>query len=129
MNPSLAPIAQALLRIVAGAAWFTHGGQKIFGWFGASSTVELLSLRGVAGVIELVGGTLLVLGLFTRPTAFIASGQMAVAYFYVHVMNGGLWWWGNRGELAMVFCFVWLFFAAAGAGAWSVDGVLRDRKR
>jgi putative oxidoreductase len=69
-----------------------------------------------------------VLGLFTRPVAFIASGQMAVAYFYVHVMGGGLWWWNNRGELAMVFCFLWLFFAAAGAGAWSVDGRLRDRE-
>jgi putative oxidoreductase len=128
MHSTLAPLAQGLLRIVAGAAWFTHGGQKIFGWFGASSTVELLSLRGTAGVIELVGGTLLVLGLFTRPVAFIASGQMAVAYFYVHVMGGGLWWWNNRGELAMVFCFLWLFFAAAGAGAWSVDGRLRDRE-
>jgi len=129
MHPTLTPLAQGLLRIVAGAAWFTHGGQKIFGWFGASSTVELLSLRGVAGVIELVGGSLLVLGLFTRPVAFIASGQMAVAYFYMHVTNGGLWWWNNRGELAMLFCFVWLFFAAAGAGSWSLDSARRDRER
>lgn len=128
MKPELASYAQGLLRIVAGAAWFTHGGQKLFAWFGASKSAELMSIYGLAGVIEFVGGALLVLGLFTRPVAFIASGQMAVAYFYGHAMNGGLWWWGNRGELAMVFCFVWLFFAAAGAGAFSLDA-MRSRAK
>lgn len=121
MKPEFTSYAQGLLRIAAGAAWFTHGGQKLFGWFGASGSAELMSIYGLAGVIEFAGGLLLALGLFTRPVAFIASGQMAVAYFYAHVMNGGLWWWGNRGELALVYCFVWLFFAAAGAGAFSVD--------
>lgn len=119
--------AQGLLRIAAGVAFWTHGAQKLLGWFGGfgpeGGTAELLSLYGAAGVIELVGGALLVLGLLTRPVALIASGEMAVAYFIVHVRGGGLWWWNNGGELALVYAFVWLFFAAAGAGAFSVDAL------
>lgn len=133
MLNSYVPQAQGILRIAAGVAFWSHGAQKLLGWFGGvgpdGGTVELMSRYGLAGVIELVGGTLLVLGLFTRVTAFITSGEMAAAYFIGHVANGGLWWWANRGELAMVYCFVWLFFAAAGAGAFSVDGVRAARAK
>lgn len=132
MLNALTPQAQGLLRIAAGLAFWSHGAQKLLGWFGGfgpdGGTADVLSLYGLAGVIELVGGTLLVLGLFTRVVALIASGEMAVAYFIVHVPGGGLWWWNNRGELALVYAFLWLFFAAAGAGAFSVDA-LRARNR
>ena len=80
-------------------------------------------------MIELVAGFLIVIGLFTRPAAFLASGEMAVAYFWRHWANSGeMWWWGNRGELAMLYCFVWLLFAAWGAGAFSVDHRLHRRR-
>lgn len=133
MMNTYAPQVQGILRIAAGVAFWSHGAQKLLGWFGGvgpdGGTVALMSRYGVAGVIELVGGTLLVLGLFTRVTAFIASGEMAVAYFIAHAANGGLWWWNNGGELVMVFSFVWLFFAAAGAGAFSVDEWRTQRAR
>jgi putative oxidoreductase len=88
-----------------------------------------MSRYGVAGVIELVAGTLIAIGLFTRVAAFVASGQMAVAYFLAHVAgSGSLWWWANRGELAMIYAFVFLVFAAWGAGPYSVDAAL-DRRR
>lgn len=118
-------IALTALRVAAGLAFFSHGAQKLLGWFGGwgdGGTVELMSRYGVAGVIELVAGMGMVLGLFTRPLAFIASGEMAVAYLWAHVGGSGvIWWWANRGELAMVYSFVWLFFAARGAGPWSLD--------
>ncbi len=119
------------MRIAVGIAFFTHGGQKIFAWFGGfgqSGTAELMTRFGAAGIIEVVAGTLLVLGLFTRPAAFIASGEMAVAYVWMHwAGQGEMWWWENGGELALVYCFVWLFFAAWGAGPFSLDAVLRGR--
>ena len=115
------PIAQAALRIVAGLAFFTHGAQKLFGWFGASGTVELMSRFGAAGVIEVVAGILIAVGLFTRPAALLAAGEMAVAYLWAHAMTGGLFWWGNKGELAMLYAFIFLVFAAWGAGPFSVD--------
>lgn len=119
------------MRIAVGLAFFTHGGQKIFGWFGGfgqSGTAELMTRFGAAGVIEVVAGTLLVLGLFTRPAAFIASGEMAAAYIWAHwAGQGEMWWWENGGELALLYCFVWLFFAARGAGPFSLDAVLRRR--
>lgn len=131
MLNTLTPQAQGLLRIAAGLAFWSHGAQKLLGWFGGvgpdGGTVELMSRFGVAGVVELVGGTLIVLGLFTRVAAFIASGEMAVAYFIAHVPGGGLWWWNNRGEIVLVYSFLWLFFAAAGAGAFSLDGVRKER--
>ncbi len=126
-------LAQTALRVVAGAAFFTHGGQKLLGLFGGvgpdGGTVALMSSAGAAGVIELVAGVLLVIGLFTRITAFIASGEMAAAYFIGHVSsNGQLFWWENRGELAMLYCFIFLLFAAWGAGPYSVDAT-RSRGR
>lgn len=121
----------AALRIAAGLAFFSHGAQKILGWFGGfgeAGTAELLTEYGAAGMIELVGGTLIVLGLFTRPVAFIASGEMAVAYFWKHAgRSSELWWWDNRGELVMVYSFLWLFFAVWGAGPFSLDAWRRRR--
>jgi putative oxidoreductase len=127
------PVTQCALRVAAGLGFFTHGGQKIFGWFGGTGAdggpAELMSRYGVAGVIELVAGTLIAIGLFTRVASFVASGQMAVAYFLAHVAgSGSLWWWANRGELAMLYAFIFLVFAAWGAGPYSVDATL-DRRR
>lgn len=109
----------ALMRIVFGFLFIFHGLQKIFGMFGGR-TAELLSLRGLAGVIEIVAGALIMLGWFTRPAAFIASGQMAVAYFMSHY-PAAFWPIQNRGELAALYCFAFLYIAARGAGPLSVD--------
>jgi putative oxidoreductase len=114
-----APQVYALMRIVFGFLFIFHGLQKIFGLFGGR-TAELISLRGLAGVIELVAGTMIMLGWFTRPAAFIASGQMAAAYFMSH-QPAGTWPIQNRGELAVLYCFAFLYFAARGAGPLSVD--------
>lgn len=122
----------AVLRIVVGLAFMTHGLPKLFGWLGgfggAGEAAELMSRFGVAGVLETFGGLLIVLGLFTRPVAFVLAGQMAVAYFWVHVGRGGLWWWENGGELAMIFSFVFLFFSAWGSGPFSLDAKLAARR-
>lgn len=124
--------ALTALRIAAGSAYFSHGAQKLFGWFGGfgpeGGTAELMTRFGAAGVIEVVAGTAIVLGLFTRPLAFLASGQMAVAYFWAHVAGqGSLWWWANGGELAMIYCFLWLYIAVRGPGRISLDAWLRER--
>lgn len=115
----------ALLRIVAGWCFLLHGGQKLFGWFGGEP-VAIGSLMGVAGIIELFGGILILLGLFASWAAFLASGQMAVAYFMAHVAEGGnlLLPLLNRGESAVLFCFIFLLVAAKGAGKWSVASAL-----
>ncbi len=117
------------LRIVAGYAFMLHGLQKLFGVFGGQS-VEIASLLGVAALIETVGGALIAIGLYTRPAAFIASGEMAVAYFLGHVARQGSFLFpvANAGEPAVLFCFLFLFFAATGPGAWSLDAVLRKRR-
>jgi|ERR671913_7774 putative oxidoreductase len=109
----------ALMRIVFGFLFIFHGLQKIFGLFGGR-TAELLSLRGLAGAIEIVAGALIMAGLFTRPAAFIASGQMAAAYFMSH-QPAGFWPIQNRGELAALYCFAFLYIAARGKGAWGLD--------
>lgn len=109
----------ALMRIVFGFLFIFHGLQKIFGLFGGR-TAELLSLRGLAGAIEIVAGALIMAGLFTRPAAFIASGQMAFAYFMSH-QPAGFWPIQNRGELAALYCFAFLYIAARGKGAWGLD--------
>lgn len=125
------PGALTALRIAAGLAFWTHGAQKILGWFGGmggGGTAELMSRFGAAGVLELILGALIVFGLFTRVAAFLASGEMAVAYFWIH--TGGadsIWWWNNRGELVMVYSFLWLYFAAVGAGPYSLDAMLARR--
>lgn len=120
------------LRIAAGLGYFSHGAQKLFGWFGGfgpeGGTAELMTRFGAAGVIEVVAGTAIVLGLFTRPLAFLASGQMAVAYFWMHAAGqGSLWWWANGGELPMVYSFLWLYIAVRGPGPVSLDDWLRKR--
>ena len=124
--------ALVALRIVAGILFFSHGAQKIFGWFGGAGpggSVELASRLGAAGIIEVIAGAGIALGAATRPLAFIASGEMAVAYFWSHVAgSGSVWWWANRGELAVLYCFVWLYFAARGAGPFSVDAWWRRRR-
>lgn len=121
----------AILRIVVGLAFMSHGLPKLFGWLGGfggpGETAELMSRFGVAGVLETFGGLLIVLGLFTRPVAFVLSGEMAVAYFWMHVAGAEPWWWQNGGEKAMLFCFNFLFLAAWGAGPLSLDSWLGGR--
>ncbi len=124
------PRAQALLRIVTGYLFLQHGTAKLLHvpHVAMFDNLQPLSLMGVAGIIELVGGVLVLVGLFTRLAAFVCSGEMAAAYFMGHASNGNpLVPMLNQGELAVVFCFVFLFLAAAGGGAWSVDGSLRRR--
>jgi putative oxidoreductase len=124
------PRAQGLLRIVAGYLFLTHGTAKLLGMphVAMFDGLQVLSLIGVAGIIEIVGGALLLIGLLTRPVAFILSGEMAFAYFMGHAPHGNvLVPMLNQGELAVVYCFVFLFFAAAGAGAWSVDAMRAGR--
>ena len=119
-----APHAQALLRIVCGYLFIVHGSMKLFHMPHSAmfDGVTLMSLMGLAGVLELVGGALLVVGLFTRVVAFLLSGEMAIAYFTVHAAHGDvLFPQLNEGEPAVLFCFAFLFLAAAGAGAWSID--------
>lgn len=113
-----------LSRIVIGLLFFSHGAQKLFGWFGADGTVELFSRMGVAGILEFFGGALIMLGLFTRPVAFILSGQMAVAYFWVH-QPMGLFPWANRGELAAIYSWVFLLLAVMGGGGFALDSIFR----
>ncbi|HTK68297.1 MAG TPA: DoxX family protein, partial [Candidatus Eisenbacteria bacterium] len=111
-----AGIAHSLLRIVSGLLFIHPGGMKLLGWFGGMPPgVTLTPLLVTAGVIELVCGTLIFLGLLTRPAAFLASGEMAVAYFKGHFPHG-FWPIQNHGEPAVLFCFIFLYFAASGAG-------------
>ncbi|QMT32432.1 DoxX family protein [Alysiella filiformis DSM 16848] len=114
----------AILRIVTGYAFFLHGTAKAFG-FPIDQTEYIggnwLSLVGVAAVLELVGGVLIILGLFTRPTAFVLSGLMAAAYFMMHLSPFPL---AKGGDAAMLFSFVFLYLASAGGGAWSLDNAL-----
>ena len=119
----LAGGAKSLLRIVAALLFLQHGGQKLLGWFGGFPGGHLDTLMLVAGCIELIGGSLLLVGLLTRPVAFLASGEMAVAYFKAHFPNGP-WPIVNHGELPVLFSFLWLFFAAAGPGPWSLDALI-----
>ncbi|OFZ39342.1 MAG: hypothetical protein A3D92_10070 [Bacteroidetes bacterium RIFCSPHIGHO2_02_FULL_44_7] len=123
-------IAVFLLRVIAGYIFIQNGGLKLFGWFGGIPGVtELPTLMLVAGIVEFFGGLAILLGLFTRPVALISSGQMAVAYFIAHA-NQGFWYAPlvNQGQPAVLLCFIFLFFAANGAGKWSVDAWLKNRK-
>ena len=128
--PSWAPYLHSVLRIVAAFTYITHGTQKLFAMPLAQPRppVELMSQMGLAGVLEVFGGTLILLGLFTRPVAFILSGQMAVAYFQAHFPRS-FWPVLNGGEPAVLFCFLYLYFAAAGPGPWSLDAMLSRRSR
>lgn len=119
------PRVLSILRIVTAFMFMQHGGQKLFG-FPAPQRYEfdLFTLSGVAGVLEIVGGFLILIGLFTRPVAFILSGQMAVAYFIAHAPQG-FWPLLNNGELAALFSFIFLYLFVAGGGAWCLDNVLK----
>lgn len=115
----------ALLRIVAGLLYACHGAQKLFGALGGTAMTSNPMMLA-AGIIEFGGGLLIALGLFASWAAFIASGQMAVAYFMVHA-KGGFWPIINKGELAVVYCFLFLYIAARGSGPYSVDAAMRKR--
>ena len=118
-----------LFRIVAAFLFMQHGGQKLFGFPTASrSPFDFFSLSGLAGVLELFGGLLILLGLFTRPVAFLLSGLMAFAYFMVHSPRG-FWTIANGGELAVIYCFAFLYLAAVGGGAWSLDNLRKPSRR
>jgi putative oxidoreductase len=123
-----APRVLSVLRIVTGFLFFWHGTQKLFGFPAPTGRpFDLYSLIGVAALLELVGGAMMMLGLLTRPVAFVLSGFMAFAYFLGHA-PAGFWPLLNRGELAALYCFVFLYFAAAGGGEWSIDRLLAKRR-
>lgn len=127
---SWAPAFRSVLRIVAAFLFIAHGTQKLFAMPAAEPrpAVELMSQMGLAGVLETFGGLLLLLGLFTRPVAFILSGEMAVAYFQAHAPRS-FWPILNGGEPAVLFCFLFLYLAAAGPGPWSLDALWRGGRR
>jgi putative oxidoreductase len=119
------PQLLAVLRIVTAYIFLLHGTAKLLHWphVPMFDNVELLSMIGIAGILELVGGILLLIGLFTRPVAFVLSGEMAAAYFIGHASKGTpLLPLLNDGDAAVLYCFIFLYLAAAGPGAWSVDG-------
>jgi len=122
-----------LLRVVAGFLFFQAGCVILLGWFGGmpgqppGTTMPLMTQIGFGGLLELVGGLLILFGLFTRPVAFILSGEMAVAYWQFHAPNG-TWPLQNQGIPAVLFCFLFLYMAAQGGGEWSLDALIR-RKR
>jgi len=118
----MAPVFYALLRIMAGLAFAQHGAQKLFGLLGAGQAVPLLTQRGLAGIIEFLGGLMMALGLFTGPVAFIASGEMAWAFFQSHFPRG-FWPIQNGGELAVLYCFIFLYISAVGSGRLSIDSI------
>jgi putative oxidoreductase len=133
MEPFLgqySPHLYAVMRIVVGLLFACHGAQKLFGVFGGvdqrGGTAPLLSMFGLAGIIELVGGLLILAGFMTGYAAFIASGEMAGAYFTAHFPRG-FWPILNTGELAALYCFVFLYIASRGAGVWSVDQARGER--
>ncbi len=117
-----APHVQGILRIVAALLFLQHGTAKLFGFphVAMFDGLKIFSILGAGGVIELVGGVLLLLGLFTRPVAFLLSGEMAVAYFGFHAFQA-FWPVLNKGELAALYCFVFLFFCVAGPGKFAID--------
>lgn len=122
------PVLLSVLRIVTAYLFLLHGTAKFFAFpieMGSGSPEGLMLL---AGILEIAGGILLVLGLFTRPAAFVLSGQMAVAYFMAHASGNALFPIANGGESAVLFCFVFLYIAAAGGGAWSLDRLFFKRK-
>jgi putative oxidoreductase len=118
-----APQLLSLLRIVTAFLFMEHGTMKLFGFPSPMGDIPLFSLMGLAGTLEVFGGLLVLLGLFTRPVAFILSGEMAFAYFTVHAPQG-FWPVLNHGEAAAFYCFAFLYLSSAGGGAWSVDRVI-----
>jgi putative oxidoreductase len=128
---TLAPYALSILRIVASFMFIQNGTMKLFAWpMGMppdNGTAELLTQTGIGGLLEVVGGALLLVGLFTRPVAFVLAGEMAVAYFQFHQPQA-LWPIENGGIPAVLYCFLFLYYAAAGPGPWSLDAMLRRRR-
>lgn len=126
---ALEPHLRSLFRIMAAFTYSLHGWQKFFGVFGGigGTRPPLTTMLGVAGLLETFGGTLLILGLFTRPVAFLLSGEMAIGYFRTHAPRG-FWPLVNGGELAVFYCFMFLWLAAAGPGPWSLDRIIRKKK-
>ncbi len=120
------PRILSVLRLIVAFLLIAHGAQKLFGFLAPPGMQgpALLSQIGIGGLLEFFGGGLLLIGLFTRPVAFILSGMMAVAYFQMHA-PGGFWPLQNKGELAVLYCFVFLFISVAGGGEWSVDRLWR----
>lgn len=116
---------RSVLRIAAGFTFALHGWQKAFGLLGGigGQSVPITTMLGAAGWIETVGSALIILGLFTRPVAFILSGEMAIGYFRTHAPRG-FFPLLNGGEITVLYCFLWLWFSAAGAGVWSLDRML-----
>jgi len=124
---SLAPELLSVLRIVSALMFITAGTTKLFafppGAPGGGATVPLMSQMGIGALLEVVGGALILVGLFTRPVAFVLSGEMAVAYFQFHFATGGFWPTVNQGVGAALYCFIFLYLSAAGGGPWSLDAV------
>ena len=128
----LGPITHAILRIGTGLLFMQHGAQKLFGWFGGfggtpGATAELMSKMGLAGVLEFVGGLLIVLGLLTRPVAVVLLLEMLYAYLTVHMPNGAVPL-QNQGELALLYALIFLYLAGNGAGPLSVDAAIGGRR-
>jgi putative oxidoreductase len=125
------PLAHTLLRVVVGALFMPHGAQKLFGWLGglggAGAKASFPDFLWFAGFLEFFGGLCILLGLFTRPLAFLLCGEMAIAYFKVHA-GGGFWPLLNHGELAVLYCFVFLFFTTAGGGPYTIERLWHRRK-
>jgi putative oxidoreductase len=124
LNP-LAPYVLSLLRLVSGLIFMAHGTQKVLGFPATSKVTEMFSVFWFAGVIEVVCGVLIAVGFLTRPTAFLASGTMAVAYWMAHAPRD-FYPVNNGGDAAILYCFLFLYFVVAGGGAWSVDAFRRN---
>lgn len=128
---ALAPQLLSVLRIVAALMFLQAGTIKLFGWpmaMPGGGTPPVMSQIWIGGVLEAAGGFLLLIGLFTRPVAFVLSGEMAVAYFQFHFPQG-FWPIVNQGQPAVLYCFLWLYLSAAGAGPWSLDALRSGRSR
>ena len=132
MSGQIGPVMHAVLRIGAGLLFLQHGIQKLFGLLGGvgghGETVQLMSQMGLAGVLELVGGIMLIIGLATRPTAFVLLCEMIAAYLIAHAPQGGTPV-QNQGELALLYAFVFGFFVGNGAGPFSIDSLIASRAR
>lgn len=126
--PKWAPFLLSVLRIAAGLLFIQHGGEKLWGFAGGRIDHNFPNLHALAGPIELIGGALMTLGLFTRTTAFILCGEMAVAYFKSWAPRG---WFpiNNGGEEAVLFCYLYSWLVTAGAGPWSLEALLEKRRK